>query len=88
MLSTRRGGWPRPGPLQGWPTMAWLPARGGRPQGQQPARGGYPRAWSAVASPTASKVGGAGRRGGCPLVGRLPTAKGSRGGGAVRVKEG
>ncbi|RWW09476.1 hypothetical protein GW17_00027032 [Ensete ventricosum] len=29
--------------------MAWLPARGDRPQGQQLARGDHPRAWSAAA---------------------------------------
>ncbi|RWV98634.1 hypothetical protein GW17_00038503 [Ensete ventricosum] len=30
MLSTCRGGWPRPGPLQGRPAMAWLLVSGGR----------------------------------------------------------
>ncbi|RWW35295.1 hypothetical protein BHE74_00059784 [Ensete ventricosum] len=45
--------------------------------------------------PTASRGGGVGRRDGRPLVGRLPTAKGSHrlrrsssDGGVVRVKEG
>ncbi|RRT36185.1 hypothetical protein B296_00045217 [Ensete ventricosum] len=28
MLSTCRGGWPRPGPLQGWLATAWPPTRG------------------------------------------------------------
>ncbi|RWW16526.1 hypothetical protein GW17_00019589 [Ensete ventricosum] len=61
----------------------------------KPARGGHPRARAATASPTASRGGNAGRRGGRPLEGRLPVAKGScrlcRGSGSgdvVRVKEG
>ncbi|RWV96404.1 hypothetical protein GW17_00040889 [Ensete ventricosum] len=82
MLSAYRGGWPRPTPLQGLPAMAWLPARGG-----------HPRAWPAAASPATSWGGDAGRRGGCPLAGRLPAAKASRllrrgSDDAVRVKEG
>ncbi|RWW11337.1 hypothetical protein GW17_00025057 [Ensete ventricosum] len=104
MLSACRGGWPRPGSLQWRPTMAWLPAREGRPwpgpvQGAatrghgwlRPTRKGQP----AAASPAASRGGGAGRGGGRPLGRRLPTVKGScclrRGSsndGAVRVKEG
>ncbi|RWW39686.1 hypothetical protein BHE74_00054957 [Ensete ventricosum] len=71
-------------PPAGEPVMAWLPTRGG-----------HPRARPAAASPAASRGGDAGRRGGCPLVGRLPVAKGSRRfrrgsdyGGEVRVKEG
>ncbi|RZR93238.1 hypothetical protein BHM03_00021686 [Ensete ventricosum] len=72
-------------------------ARKGRPPAanrQRSARKGQP----VVASPqevAASSGGGAGRRGGRPLAGRLPAVKGSRrlrrgsgGGGAVRVKEG
>ncbi|RWV77474.1 hypothetical protein GW17_00061690 [Ensete ventricosum] len=62
--------------------------RGGR---QRPARMGQ----SAATSPATSRGGDAGCKGGRPLVGQLPTAKGSRrlhwssgGGGAVRVKEG
>ncbi|RZS20432.1 hypothetical protein BHM03_00052958 [Ensete ventricosum] len=84
MLSACRGCWPRPGPLQVWSTMAWLPARGG-----------HPRARRTVASPAASRGDGAGRRVGQPLAGRLPAAKGSHrlrrdsgNGDAVRVKEG
>ncbi|RWV93517.1 hypothetical protein GW17_00044024 [Ensete ventricosum] len=54
---------------------------------QRLARKGQP----ATASPAVSR-GGASRRGGRPLAGRLSTAKGShrlcRGSGAVRVKEG
>ncbi|RWW46383.1 hypothetical protein BHE74_00047688 [Ensete ventricosum] len=42
----------------------------------KPVRGGRQRARPAAASPTASKGGGVGPRGGCPLAGRLPTAKG------------
>ncbi|RWV95038.1 hypothetical protein GW17_00042371 [Ensete ventricosum] len=71
-------------PPAGEPVMAWLPTRGG-----------HPRARPAAASPAASRGSDAGRRGGCPLVGRLPVAKGSRRfrrgsdyGGEVRVKEG
>ncbi|RWV77187.1 hypothetical protein GW17_00062025 [Ensete ventricosum] len=62
------------------------PSRASR---QQPTCKGLPPA----ASPAASRGGGAGRKVGCPLAGRLPTAKGSRrlhrgSSGAVRVKEG
>ncbi|RRT59522.1 hypothetical protein B296_00010565 [Ensete ventricosum] len=60
-----------------------------------PTRDGHPRAWAATTSPTASRGGNAGRRGGRPLAGWLPVTKGScllcRGNGsgdAVRVKEG
>ncbi|RWV77931.1 hypothetical protein GW17_00061175 [Ensete ventricosum] len=80
---------------KGRPIAARPPARGGRPQGQQPTRGDHPRARPAAASPVASKGGKAGRRGGSPLAGRRPIAKGShrlrRGNnddGAVRVNEG
>ncbi|RWV77232.1 hypothetical protein GW17_00061966 [Ensete ventricosum] len=91
---------------KGRPTAARPPARGSRwwplvgmAASDQPARAsrwcptrkGLPLA----ASPAASRGGGAGRRGGRPLAGRLPTAKGSRhlrrgndSGGVVRVKEG
>ncbi|RZS25845.1 hypothetical protein BHM03_00059107, partial [Ensete ventricosum] len=41
---------------------------------QRPARKGL----SPAASPTTSRGGGAGRRGGRPLAGRVPTAMGSR----------
>ncbi|RWW35391.1 hypothetical protein BHE74_00059685, partial [Ensete ventricosum] len=59
-------------------TMAWLPTRGS-----------HPRARSTAASPATSRGDDAGRRGGYPLEGRLPVAKGSSSvGGAVRVKEG
>ncbi|RWV80450.1 hypothetical protein BHE74_00015658 [Ensete ventricosum] len=48
MLSVCIGGWPRPGPLQGRPTMAWLPASGGRlrpgpQQGATARRGSSPQ---------------------------------------------
>ncbi|RZR90099.1 hypothetical protein BHM03_00017923 [Ensete ventricosum] len=69
------------------------------PQGA--ATRGHNRLWPAckglppAASPIASRGGGSSRRGGRSLVGRLPTAKGSRylrmgsgGSGAMRVKEG
>ncbi|RRT37678.1 hypothetical protein B296_00030678 [Ensete ventricosum] len=89
---------------KGWPAMAWLSTRGdqlrlGPLQGAairkhdrlRPARKGL----SPADIPTASRGGGAGRRGGRRLVGRLSAAKGSRrlcrgsdDGGAVRVKEG
>ncbi|RWW19751.1 hypothetical protein BHE74_00038514 [Ensete ventricosum] len=62
---------------------------------RSPARCGYPRARSPAASPVTSRGDGTGRTGGRPLVGQLPTAKGSRrlrrgsgGGAGVRVKEG
>ncbi|RWW09523.1 hypothetical protein GW17_00026997 [Ensete ventricosum] len=60
------GGRLRPGPPQGAATRGHgrlLPGRKGRPP---------------TTSPTARRGGGAGRRGGRPLVGRLPTAKDSR----------
>ncbi|RZR78239.1 hypothetical protein BHM03_00003519 [Ensete ventricosum] len=77
------------GPLQGRPTMAWLPTRGGRPQGAathshgrlRPARKGL----SPAASPAASRGGGDGRKGGRPLgrvavdrKGQPPPAQGQR----------
>ncbi|RRT39442.1 hypothetical protein B296_00018224 [Ensete ventricosum] len=96
MLSACRGGWPRPGPLQGRPAMAWY-LQGAIGNGQ-PARAS--RQWLArkglhpAGSPTASKGCGASRRGGRPLAGRLSTAKGncrlhkgSDDSGVVRVKE-
>ncbi|RZS18503.1 hypothetical protein BHM03_00050778 [Ensete ventricosum] len=89
--------------MQRWLAMARPPVGVGRPTvGMagygQPARAS--RQWPAckglspATSPTASRGGGAGRSGGCLLVGRLPTAKGKcrlhKGSddGAVRVKEG
>ncbi|RWV77229.1 hypothetical protein GW17_00061977 [Ensete ventricosum] len=58
---------------------AWLLARGdwlrppeGQPPADQPARKALPPA----ASPTASRGGGSGRRGGYPLARRLPGRKG------------
>ncbi|RZR97585.1 hypothetical protein BHM03_00026811 [Ensete ventricosum] len=90
MLSASRGGWPRPGPLQGRPAMAWLPARDGRLQPRPPT-------WGGSQGPADNSQPARGCRPGpaLPPVGRLPAAKGSRrlrrgsdGGGAVRVKEG
>ncbi|RWW54940.1 hypothetical protein BHE74_00038448 [Ensete ventricosum] len=85
----------------GLATCKWRPAaatrRGSSPQGA--ATRGHSRLWPAhkglppVASPSASRGGGAGRRGGRPLARRLPTAKGCRrlrrgnDGDTVRVKE-
>ncbi|RWV79773.1 hypothetical protein GW17_00059042 [Ensete ventricosum] len=89
---------------KGWSATTRPLARSDRPQGQQPARGGHPRARLAVASPQGPADNDhlccqqgrrAGRRGGCPLAGQLPTVKGSRRlrrsnseGGPMRVKEG
>ncbi|RRT46479.1 hypothetical protein B296_00047416 [Ensete ventricosum] len=69
--------------------------------GQAPCNGRLPigaavhKGWLPVDSPTASRGGGTGRRGGRPFAGLLPTAKGNRslhkgsgGSDAVRVKEG
>ncbi|RWV79568.1 hypothetical protein GW17_00059274 [Ensete ventricosum] len=61
------------------------PPVGAVPVGRSVARGGSsrPQAWPAckglppVASPAASKGGGASCRGGCPLAGRLLAGKGS-----------
>ncbi|RWV85211.1 hypothetical protein GW17_00053012 [Ensete ventricosum] len=79
-------------PARGRPAAARPPARGDRPQGQQPAWGSHPRARPAHKGlpPAASP---ATNRGGRPLPGRLPPAKGSRrlrrgNDGVVRVKEG
>ncbi|RWW09354.1 hypothetical protein GW17_00027162 [Ensete ventricosum] len=90
-------------PYKGW-SPAGAAARKGRPPTGtagcgQPARVNRQRltrkGLPPAASPTATKGGGAGRRGGRPLAGRLPTIKGSRrlrrcsgDGDAVRVKEG
>ncbi|RZS23307.1 hypothetical protein BHM03_00056209 [Ensete ventricosum] len=67
----------------------------GRPAvAKLPTRGGHPRARPNVASPIASRGGGAGRRGGRPLARQLPIIKGSHrlhrdsgDGGAMTVKE-
>ncbi|RZR92547.1 hypothetical protein BHM03_00020865, partial [Ensete ventricosum] len=88
MLSACRGGWPWLGPLQWKLATARLPA-GPTSHGLATCKGLPP-----VASPAASRGGGASRKGGCPLVGRQPTVKGNRrlcrgsGGDTVRVKEG
>ncbi|RWV87533.1 hypothetical protein GW17_00050460 [Ensete ventricosum] len=82
---------------KGW-SPAGATARKGRPPAgtagcgrQQPAHKGLPP----TASHAASRGDDAGRRGGCPLAGRLSDAKGSRRlrrgnseDGAARVKEG
>ncbi|RWW36762.1 hypothetical protein BHE74_00058191 [Ensete ventricosum] len=93
----RRGGQPRPAPMQGRPPMTRprprTPARGrlvaarASPQGRQPLAARHPqggrlqgacKGLPPTDSPVASRGGGADRRGGCPLVGRLPTGKGNR----------
>ncbi|RRT51833.1 hypothetical protein B296_00004803 [Ensete ventricosum] len=88
-IRSPRGSQPRPGYLQGAAT---------REHGRlRPTRKGQPAAASlqgvAARGPAASRGGDANRRGGRPLVGRLPTAKGNRrlrkgcnGNGAVRVE--
>ncbi|RWW30452.1 hypothetical protein GW17_00004968 [Ensete ventricosum] len=60
-----RGGRPRPDPLHGRPAVA-------------KAAGLAHKGLLLVASPTANRGGGNGRKGGRSLVGRLPTAKGRR----------
>ncbi|RWV95353.1 hypothetical protein GW17_00042028 [Ensete ventricosum] len=67
----------------------------GRPATARPLGAAARKGLLPVASPAASRGGGAGRRGGRPLAGWLPTEKGScrlcrgsGGGGTVRVKEG
>ncbi|RWW36054.1 hypothetical protein BHE74_00058953 [Ensete ventricosum] len=80
-----RGGRPWPGYLQGATALKGSNLQGAAsPQGVAPAT-----------SPIASRGDGASRRGGRPLAGRLPTAKGSRrlrrgsgSDGAVRVMVG
>ncbi|RZS14861.1 hypothetical protein BHM03_00046611 [Ensete ventricosum] len=87
--TTRRRGWPwlaargsrlrpRP-PTRGRLAKANPPCRGGRLQPRPPCKGaaGHLQGAAAPASPqgaTASRGGGADRRGGRPLAGRLPTA--------------
>ncbi|RZS23289.1 hypothetical protein BHM03_00056195, partial [Ensete ventricosum] len=70
-----RGGLRGQAPYKGWSPAGTAgcgqPARASR---QQPTRKGLPL----VAIPSASRGGGAGRKGGRPLVGRLPAAKGNR----------
>ncbi|RWV80128.1 hypothetical protein GW17_00058645 [Ensete ventricosum] len=85
LLYACRGGLPRPGPLQGAAARRAATRKGRPPEGttgcdqlaranrQQSARKGLPPA----ANPAASKGRDADRKGGRPLGGQLPTAKGS-----------
>ncbi|RZS13456.1 hypothetical protein BHM03_00045056 [Ensete ventricosum] len=97
-----RGGRLRPGPLQGAIACRCISPHGATTRGHgrlRPHRGGRQRSarkgLPPTTNPTASKGGGAGRRGGRPLAGRLPATKGSHrlrqgsdGGDKVRVKDG
>ncbi|RWW86509.1 hypothetical protein BHE74_00004714 [Ensete ventricosum] len=71
------------------------PCKGRPPVGAAAHKGWHPRARSAAASPVASKGDDVRCKGGRPLAGQLPAAKGNRrlcwgsdDGGTVRVKEG
>ncbi|RZS13212.1 hypothetical protein BHM03_00044762 [Ensete ventricosum] len=108
MLCACRGGWLRQAPCRGgqpWPSYlqgmtghSQAPCKGWPPTGATARRGSSPHGAATCRHdrllPT-RRGGDVGRRGGRPMIGRLPATKGSRrlrrgsdGGGAVRVKEG
>ncbi|RWV97588.1 hypothetical protein GW17_00039612 [Ensete ventricosum] len=81
MLSSCRGCWPRPGPLQERPTMALLPVRGGWLQPRHPSKGavGYGQAPCKGRLPA-----GAEARKGRPPASTVGCGQPTRGGGTGR----